>query len=306
MRAWLAVPAAAIALLAPSCSDEGTPEVAAVVEGVEIPSSETEALVDAYLSRQKDPQQREDLPRDRIAVAALNYQVKLTFLEELAEEMGVEVKPTSYFESAAGAVSPEAFAAIGERPEDLARSLRAGRLSKAIATELFPNLTVSENAVRQEYERRVTEVDYTWQATVQVGLFDAQDPAAQVAERVAGGESFESAATALGADQVETLEIDPVAGRLPAKVLDAINALGEGEVSDAINSRQGWFTVFVTRRTETGKPTFEELSPEITRQLVEVEQANEFQKWFDEKFKEADVEVDGHYGEWNADLTAVV
>ncbi|MGH8999223.1 MAG: hypothetical protein ACRDY7_07510 [Acidimicrobiia bacterium] len=53
-------------------------------------------------------------------------------------------------------------------------------------------------------------------------------------------------------------------------------------------------------------PTFEEPKPELTDALVQLERVQQFQKWFNERFKKAKAEVDAHYGEWSSEITAVI
>src|SRR5213079_2209019 len=112
---------------------------------------DTEAMVDAYLHRQTARSAQpmgEDTPRDQIAKGVLEYQIKLTFLEHLAATLGVSSEPTSYFDSTARLIQPEDTGRIGERPEDLARELQAGRLSQAMAKKLFPDVSISDAALQ--------------------------------------------------------------------------------------------------------------------------------------------------------------
>ena len=172
----------ALSLLGGGCSSGGgsRPRVAAVVEGTRIASSETEAMVDAYLRRQSPQPMGEDTPRDQIAKGVLEYQIKLTTLEHLAATLGVSSEPASYFDSTARLIQPEDTGRIGERPEDLARELQAGRLSQAMAKKLFPDVSISDVAVQAEYERRAPLLDRHWKATAQLARFGAEDPATQL------------------------------------------------------------------------------------------------------------------------------
>lgn len=295
-------------LVGAACSgggDDGPPDVAATVEGVEISAADTEELVDAYSSRIKE-EGKEDVSRDRLAKLALGYQIKLSFLETLADKRGVKVRPKSYFDTAADVVNPKSFEALGLREQDFARSLRAGQLSEAIAADLFPNLTVSETVLRDEYDRRAANFKHPWKAKVGVALFDSQDTAGQVKGRVAGGEDFQEVAEELGASEVGDVDVDGFVAELPGPVLDTIGSLAVGSVSDAVSTGSGWISLLVHERDAQPVPTFEDLKAELTDALVQVERAQEFQKWFEEQFKKAKVTVDDHYGEWNAEVTAVV
>jgi hypothetical protein len=136
------------------CSDGGKPKVAAVVEGTKVSSAETETIVDAYLKRQQVAATGEDVPRDQIAKWVLEYQIRLTLVEHLASTMGVAGEPESYYGAAADLIQPDKYGRIGQRREDFARELRAGKLSEAMAEQLFPNISISDTAVAAEYQRR--------------------------------------------------------------------------------------------------------------------------------------------------------
>src|SRR5204863_7381392 len=91
------------------------------------------------------------------------------------------------FDAAAGAVDPEAFAAFGLRQEDFARSLRAGRLSKAMAEKQFPDVTVSDTALHTEFDKRAAAPFRPWKAKIKVARFADQVSAEKLKERVAAG-----------------------------------------------------------------------------------------------------------------------
>jgi hypothetical protein len=112
-----------VAALAGGCSGSGAdPDVAAVVEGTEIPTAETDALLDGHLKAQLAQQDEADghaVDGDRtetITSFVLLYQIKHVLLRHLAREMGV---------SAERGGTPEA---------------EAGRLSHAMAERLFPDV----------------------------------------------------------------------------------------------------------------------------------------------------------------------
>jgi foldase protein PrsA len=297
----------AVALLGGGCSNGGgkRPSVAAVVEGTRIASSETEAMVDAYLRRQAPGPMGEDAPRDEIAKGVLEYQIKLTCLEHLATTIGVSTEPTSYFDSTARLIQPEDYGRIGERPEDLARELQAGRLSQAMAKKLFPNISISDTAVQAEFERRAPLLDRHWKATAQLARFGAADPAAELRKRVGAGERFADVASALGAADVGTVDVNPVVAPLPAAVLDVLGKLPPGGVSEAIPVGGAWLVARLESRQDVPRLTLEELRPELTEFLAERERQDRFQEWFQTKFAAAAVKVSSYYGKWNAEHSTV-
>jgi parvulin-like peptidyl-prolyl isomerase len=295
----------ATTVLAAGCSrGGGRPETAATVEGTRVASTETEEIVEAYLQRQELQPTGEDIPRDQVAKWVLDYQIKLTFLEHLASTLGVSSEPESYFGAAADLIQPDGYTRIGQRREDFARELRAGRLSQAMSRQLYADVSVSETALAAEYERRAPLLDRNWKATAQVARFSAEETAAQVRQRVEAGADFTDAATALGAEDVSTVDINPVVAPLPAAVLDVVGQLPPGGVSDPIPAA-GWVVVRLERRQTVPRLTLEDLRAELTEFLAERERHDLFQEWFQKKFAEAAVEVSSYYGKWDAELTMV-
>jgi len=299
------VAVAAVAVLGAGCGGGGRPEVAAVVEGTKVSSSETETMVEAYLKRQQVGQTAEDVPRDQIAKWVLEYQIRLTFVEHLASTMGVESEPESYYGSAADLIQPEKYGRIGQRREDFARELRAGKLSEAMAKKLYPTVSISDTAVQAEFDRRAPLLDRHWKATATLARFGTEDAAKQVRDKVAQGTPFADAAKGLGADDVATSDINPVVAPLPAAVLDAVGQVAPGAVSDPIPSGPAWLVVRVERRQNVPRLTLDELRPELTDFLAERERHEKFQEWFQQKFAAAKIKVDSHYGKWDPESTVV-
>ena len=297
----------AAALLGGACSGGGgsRPRVAAVVEGTRIPSADTEAMIDAYLHRQAPGPMGEDTPRDQVAKGVLEYQIKLTTLEHLAATLGVASEPSAYFDSAARLIQPEETGKIGERPEDLARELQAGRLSQAMARKLFPDVSISDTALKAEFDRRAPLLDRHWKATAELARFAAEDPAKQLNQRVSAGEPFAATATALGAADVGTVDVNPVVAPLPAAVLDRLGRLSPGAVSDPIPVAGAWIVAHLVSRQDVPRLTLDELRPELTGYLVERERSDRFQEWFQTKFAAAAIKVSSYYGKWDAKHTTV-
>jgi parvulin-like peptidyl-prolyl isomerase len=296
----------ALTLLGTACSTGGgRPDEAATVEGTKISSTETEAIVDAYLQRQQTESTGEEVPRDQVAKWVLEYQIKLTYVEHLAGTLKISDEEESYFAAAADLIQPQKFGVIGQRQEDFARELRAGKLSQAMAKKLNPNVSISENALQAEYERRGPLLDRAWKATAQLARFSTEESATQLGQRVQAGEAFADAARALGADESVTVDINPVTAPLPAAVLDAVGQLPPGGVSEPIPAGAAWLAVRVERRQTAARLTLDDLRAELTEFLAERERRDLFGEWFDNKFAEAAVEVSSYYGKWDSELTMV-
>ena len=302
----VAVALTVVTVLGAGCSRGGRPDVAAVVEGTKVSSAETETIVDAYLKRQQVAPTGEDVPRDQIAKWVLEYQIRLTFVEQLAAGMGVQSEPESYYGSAADLIQPDKYGRIGQRREDFARELRAGKLSEAMAAKQFPDVSISDAAVQAEFDRRAPLLDRHWKATAQLARFGTEEAAKQLPGKAKAGENFDAAARALGADEVTSSDINPVVAPLPAAVLDVVGALTPGAVSDPIPlGPAAWVVVRLEKRQDVPRLTIDDLRPELTAFLAERERHDKFQDWFQQKFTEAKVKVDSYYGKWDAKSTVV-
>jgi hypothetical protein len=265
--------------------------------------------VDAYLHRQKGSdqgQQQVQLEKREVAKLVLGYQIKVTFLEQLAKRKGVSTEPGSYFDAAADVLDPAAYKALGLRQADFARSLQAGRLSKALAEQLFPDVTVSEVALREEYDRRAAQLNRNWKAKAKIAQFRSEDAAGKVRERVQAGEPFERVASALGADRVDNVDVNPVTADLPPEILDAVGALASGQVGPAIQTGSGWVSLFVEHREDLPKLSLDDVRQELTTSLADHERATLFQEWFEKEFVKANVAVSKHYGTWDAQFHHVL
>ena len=297
-------------LVATGCSKSSKPPaVAAVVEGAEVKSADTLALYDAYQHRQTPTtgDSKAKLSRQEVLRTILGYQIKVTFLEQLAKKQNVTVGAGDSYDAAAGSVDPEAFKAFGLREEDFARSLRAGRLSKAIAEKQFPDVTVSDSALHAEFDRRADDPFRPWKAKIKVARFADQASADKVKERVAAGEKFDDVASVLGVQGgVSEVDVNPAVAELSSNILDAIGQAPVGQVTPGIQSTTGWLSILVEKRDTVAKPTFDQLRPELTDYLVNQERARLFQEWFDKQWSAAAIRVDKYYGKWNPDLHNVV
>ena len=130
-RRWLVVALVAAATLVGGCSRSGaTPDVAAVVEGTKIPTAETEALLASYVRNElaqagTDSGAFDGDRKQTLTHFVLLYQIKHVLLRRLAQDMQVSVET--------GGLTPEAA---------------AGRLSEAMAQQLFPDIPDKERQSR--------------------------------------------------------------------------------------------------------------------------------------------------------------
>lgn len=130
-RRWLGLALLVCAGLSGGCSgSRATPDVAAVVEGTKIPAAETEALLESHVRNElaqagADSTTFDGDRRQTLTRFVLLYQIKHVLLRRLAQDLDVSVET--------GGLTPEAA---------------AGRLSEAMARQLFPDLADAQRQSR--------------------------------------------------------------------------------------------------------------------------------------------------------------
>ncbi len=297
---------AVVALLAASCGDEAATEpseVAAVVEGQEILAAEVNALTDRYLAAPAASGQTGStippLERPLALRFVLNYLIRLSMLEIVAGEFGLEVEVDPELELALESVSPEEFAESNLTPDDLRVAERAGGISRRVALALFPEVAIAEDEVRRIFEQESYRYQSGWSATVHTAFFGSIAEAERLRSATEEGASFLETAAALGALESGSMGVVTSTSPLPPDILEVIGSLGPGEVSETVPASIGWLLFFVESREEIGETPYDEARLQILEVLQDQERQRLFDDWFQQRLMEAEVEIDGFYGRWN-------
>ncbi len=140
----------------------------------------------------------------------------------------------------------------------------------------LPDLEVTEDEVRAEFDRRVARGDLGTQATRDVIILAASDEttAQQAADRLMAGEAPELVAGALGLvapDSYDDIEKDTLIDSATDEI--AFN-LEEGQAAAGLNSLGGWEAIYVPEVTPGTSPVFASLEREI-RQEIGLDKAKE-------------------------------
>jgi hypothetical protein len=278
----------------------GRPEVAATVEGVEIASHDIDQLLAEAVAGPSGSIVEED-GREFAERAALTFLVRLTMLEQLAVEAGVDLESTELEATAAESVEAADLAGLGVNRSDFERGLRASRLSAALGREVFPDVAVTDAEVRGFYESHAERFAAGWRSAATAVFFDDAESATGFREALAGGTAVEAAADASGGD-VNDLGIVMPGANLPPEILASLANLPAGASSEVIEGSSALFMVLVvSEREDIPASDVAAATPEITEELVADARATLFSDWFDERLEEADVTVDSHYGTWSPD-----
>ena len=284
--------------------DGGPGEVAAVVHDRDVLSEDVRILVEQYSeSPANTGRTGSTLPSLDEEVATrfvLNYLIRLTLLEVIAAELGIEAAVDPLLDLVLDSVEPEEFSALNMSAEDVRTAETAGDLSRQIAFLVFPAVAVSEDEVQSVYQAQAKRYQSGWSATVHTAFFESRAEAHELRNAVQSGSPFLAGAEALGALEHGSMGVVSSAAALPEDILTAIGALESGEVSQAVEASVGWLLFFVEAREEIAETPYSEARQEIVAVLQDQERQRLFDGWFQDRLMEAEVEVDSFYGKWNA------
>ena len=297
----------------PRFGSRGIPDVAATVEGVDIPSKDVEDLFVAFrASAASQPSQGGDSTQvgdDVVRRTALSYQIRIVFLEELAKKYGLDTamddtKDEVYQEF----VKVQSVANEGMRVQDLKLAAHAEKLSKEIAEKLLPDVQVTDTELQAAYKEREEALGDSFKAQTDLAFMDDEAKANELRDKTKAGENFIDTAhslDALRADSVEITPLSPIQGDLIAEVKD----LKKGETSEPIkfstDDGEVFVVLHVSDRQDLKALKVEDIKDELTKLVQDNKRYQFFDQWFNKKFKEADINVDGYYGKWKKNSLAV-
>jgi peptidyl-prolyl cis-trans isomerase D len=139
--------------------------------------------------------------------------------------------------------------------------------------DLLEEVAISDEQVEAAYQERIDQYRTPERRVVEQLLASEKATIEQAAERVAGGASFEAVAQEI--EGITSDRFDDLAkGDLPADVEGPVFALGEGEVSEPVESAFGWHLFRVSKvQPETTTP-LAEVQDELRRELALAEAGN--------------------------------
>jgi hypothetical protein len=285
-----------------ACRQSG-PSIAAVVEGTPVPASALSASTDAYLRSQAGKARLEDMSRREVRKVVLTFQIKRAYLDRVAAEMGVTVD-TPDADLMSTLASGGAYRQAGFRAEDLVGAKRAGRLSAAIAAKLFPEVSITDADLERAYEERAAVFQQSWTVAGPLAVLRSKEAAEELRRRVAAGAEFAASARAVAAVEVGQVQVTPLSP-LPQGIIDAVEAIPTGRLSDPIQAGVLWAVLRADQRQHRGPISYDAARPQLTLYLADQKRQPLFADWFDTKLKAAQVRVDSAFGRWDPDTATV-
>ncbi len=134
--------------------------------------------------------------------------------------------------------------------------------------DLVDEISVSEQELRDLYESRKALYTTPERRTIAQLLLPDEATAREAERLLAQGKSLDEVARALKAKGAELSTLGPIPRtQLPPKLADVAFSLGEGEISQPVESPFGWHILRVVRIEPEHVASFEEKKPELEKEL---------------------------------------
>lgn len=315
--------AVAATLVTAGCSSTTTdgggdevPEVAATVNGVEIPGERIEEIVDLQMGALEDaPEEEQADTRLQTARQALSAEIQLKAVEGAVEErFGLDIPDedidAALEEQIEAQGGQEAFDQLAEDSglsSDAALGFARDNAYVTVLVEYVQAELADEGGITdEELQAQYDAAPEAFQSSeVRHILVDTEDEANDVIARLDAGEDFGAVAEDVSNDPGSAANGGSL-GEAPrgSYVEPFSNAIYSedteiGEVVGPVESQFGFHVLIVDARTT---PEFEDVRDQLEAQLV----GAQFSDFLQEVFDSAEVEVDPYYGEWDSASRMVV
>lgn len=168
-------------------------------------------------------------------------------------------------------------------------------VSELIEKEILPKATVSDQEVKEFYEKNKDEFATTKEVKASHILVKTEEEARKVLDRLKAGEKFESLARALSIDKASAKNGGDLGyfsrGQMVPEFEKAALALNTGEVSAPVKTPFGYHLIKVTDRKTGPAMEFERIRDLISQKLAADRQREAFDSYLTELKKTHKVEI---------------
>ena len=316
---YLVVTLGAVALTAcGAITGTGDPNVAATVNGTEIPVAEVE---ERFEQAKEQPQVAQQLEQDTegdykesIQAQILSQLVVSELLEQWANDLDIEAteeeiaaERESLIEEIGGQEAfDQAVEQSGLSDEDVTAQIRQRVLQNEISAEVGKDAEVSEEDIEAFYDENA-DSRFGETATARHILVEDRKKAEQIMADLEGGADFAELAEAESTDPGSAAQGGELPefgrGQMVPPFEEAVFAAEEGEVVGPVRSQFGFHIIEVLEKSEA--QTLDEAREEIRAELGESQSGEALQAELTRRTKEAEVTVNPRFGEWNPETGQV-
>lgn len=287
----------------------GDPNVAASVEGVEIPLEEVEQQFEQARSNEEFATRLDEDPSfgPQVQAQILTGLIQGKILQDWADDLGVEASESEVKEERDEVIEQlggeEAFAQAVEQngltEEQVDEQLRQRVLQEKIADEVASD-PVTDEAIEQFYEQN-KETRFGGTATARHILVKDEKTANDALARLRKGEDFGKVAQELSTDTGSGAQ----GGKLPAYARgqtapefdEVLFSAPLNQLVGPVQTQFGFHLIEVLERSEA-RP-LSAVEDEIREELESTQQSEQLQGELQERTKDLDIEVNPRFGEWD-------
>ena len=318
VRSTLAALAVVTLAACASVTGGGDPNVAATVNGDEVPVSEVE---ERYEQAKESPQVAQQLEADtegtyesQLQAQILSQLVVSELLDQWAEDLGVEAteedieaERENLVEQLGGQEAfDQAVSESGLSPEDVELQLRQRVLQNKISESVAGEVEVSDADVEAFYEENAA-TQYGESAVARHILVEDKALAEDLREQIDGGADFAELAAEHSTDTGSAEQGGELPqfgrGQMVPEFEEAVFSAKPGEVVGPVRSEFGFHVIEVLELNEA--QDLEAVRPDITAQLTEQQQGQLLQEELQERTQAAEVTVNPRFGTWNPETGQV-
>ena len=134
--------------------------------------------------------------------------------------------------------------------------------------DLAPEIQISEDELREEYDARLGEYVTPERRHVEQIIFSDEETARRAYDRLGSGEDFAEVAAETSGLSADDIDLGPVTkGELPIEVADAVFALAAGNHSEPLKSPFGWHLFRVGKVDPGGTRSLQDVREDLSREL---------------------------------------
>jgi parvulin-like peptidyl-prolyl isomerase len=318
LRFGLALLLVALLTACAAVTSSGDPNVAATVNGTEVPVSEVETR---FEQAKQQPQVAQQLDADTEGVYAEQLQAQILsqlvvseLLQQWADDLGVDASEADIEQEREALIEQlggqeafeQAVTESGLTAEEVELQIRQRVLQNKISESVAGEVAVTDADIEAFYEENAA-AQYGESAVARHILVDSRRQANDLIAELEDGADFAALAqehstdTGSGAQGGELPQFGR--GQMVPEFEEAVFDGEIGEILGPVQTQFGFHIIEVLERNE-GQP-LEDVRGDIEQQLTEQQQNELLQAQLSERTQDAEVTVNPRFGTWNAETGQV-